>query len=488
MLRLDDYMGNSNVIKSSQEQGVAAWIDYLRVLRMEALLDKLSAQDCNLESALKALESVKKFISEPEHILGSPLQKHGEVAEHMQVGFSNARAAVQGLQQLYTFDGVGRLAMEDYLRDGQMIQSKFCNGIRGTFNAIRQHLSDYPGFIEGGGSYDIPHDQYAQLLDIYERGETARSSLMRTEETIFKAMKTWETENSVQIKEVIKPAVVGYDDVQLAVADTTVAHEEGNIREMDDNIRQDAHNAAKPTLAEGAKATAVAAVLEVGITFAVKVLQKNKAGIKIQDFTKEDWKDVGFDTLVGTGKGAVRGAAIYTMTNYTPVPSPLASAMVTATFGITAQARKLQNGIIDEEEFLDNCEVICLEVAVSALSSMLGDILIPIPVLGTIIGNAVGMFLYEVSKNYLSATEEKLILGYRQEWEKHIQQLESDYQLLVLQINTEVAEFSSMITFVFDGSANERLEASIKVARAAGVQEDKLIKNRSERDAFFTVE
>lgn len=112
-----------------------------------------------MESALKALNEVKKFISAPEHILGSPLQKHGEVAEHMQVGFSNARAAVQGFRQMYTFDGVGRLAMEDYLRDGRMIQSKFCNGIQGTFSAIRHHLSDYPMFIADGGTYDIPRDQ-----------------------------------------------------------------------------------------------------------------------------------------------------------------------------------------------------------------------------------------------------------------------------------------------------------------------------------------
>lgn len=66
-------MGKSNVIKSVQKQGVAAWIDYLRVLRMEVLIDKLAAQDCNLESALKALNEVKRFISEPEHFLGSPL-------------------------------------------------------------------------------------------------------------------------------------------------------------------------------------------------------------------------------------------------------------------------------------------------------------------------------------------------------------------------------------------------------------------------------
>jgi hypothetical protein len=481
-------MGKSNVIKSTQEQGVAAWINYLRVLRMEVLLDKLSAQDCNLESALRALNEVKKFISAPEHILGSALQKHGEVAEHMQVGISNARAAVQGLRQLYTFDGVGRLAMEDYLRDGQMIQSKFCNGIRGTFSAIHRHLSDYPMFIDGGGTYDIPRNQYAQLIDIYERGESARSSLMRTEETLYKAMKTWEEENSIQFKEVVKPAVVGYDDVQLAVADQTVVHEEGHIREMDDSIRQEAHAAAKPTLAEGAAATAVAAALEGGIAFAVKVLEKRKAGTKIQDFTKEDWKDVGLDTLVGTGKGAVRGVAIFTMTNYAPVPSPLASAMVTATFGVAAQARKLQNGSINEEDFIENCEVICLEVAVSALSSMLGEVLIPVPVLGTIIGNATGMFMYEISKSYLSATEGKLIAGYRQECEKYIQQLEVEYQALVIQIDESVSMFNSLISLVFDGLENQRLEASVAVAISAGVQKEKLLKNRAERDAFFIVE
>ena|GEM_PF-6730593 len=127
--------------------------------------------------------------------------------------------------------------MEDYLRDGRMIQSKFYNGIQGTFSAIRDHLSDYPMFIAGGGTYEIPRDQYAKLMDIYERGETARSSLMHPEETLYKAMKSWEEDNSIQIKEVVKPAVVGYDDVQLVVAEQTVVHEEGHIRDMDGSIR-----------------------------------------------------------------------------------------------------------------------------------------------------------------------------------------------------------------------------------------------------------
>lgn len=87
-------------------------------------------------------------------------------------------------------------------------------------------------------------------------------------------MKAWEEENSTKIKSVIKPSVVGYDEVQLNVADKTIANEESQIRKTDEGVRQDARIAAKPTLAEGTKATAVAAVLEGGIAFAVKVLKK----------------------------------------------------------------------------------------------------------------------------------------------------------------------------------------------------------------------
>ena len=481
-------MATKQVLKSSQEQGVAAWIDYLRVLRLETLLDKLSDQDCNLEKAVKALNEIKVFIADPKHILGSLATKHGEVAEHMQVGFLNAEAAVQGQDQLYTFDGVGRLAMEDYLRDGQMIQSKFYNGIKGTFQAVCHHLNDYPNFIADGGTYDIPKDQYEKLIDIYTRGETARSSLRTSEETLFKAMKAWESENSVQIKDVIKPAVVGYDEVQLGVADQTVSREEARVKDIDKEIRQEAVDASKPTLAEGAKATAIAAVLEGSITFAIKIYQKKKAGTKIQNFTEDDWKEVGLDTLIGTGKGAIRGAAVYTMTNYTPVPSPLASAMVTATFGVAAQARKLSKGDITKEDFVDNCEVVCLDVAVSALSSMLGEVLIPIPVLGAIIGNSAGMFMYEISKTYLTSTEQKLIAKYQKDCLSFVQNLDSKYQDLICKLNDEMMQFNSLLALTFDGEMNSRFEASVALAIAVGADEDRILKNKAERDAFFSDE
>lgn len=292
----------------------------------------------------------------------------------------------------------------------------------------------------------------------------------------------------MQIKEVIKPAVVGYDEVQLGVADQTVSREEARVKDIDKEIRQEAVDASKPTLAEGVKATAIAAVLEGSITFAIKIYQKKKAGTKIQNFTEDDWKEVGLDTLIGTGKGAIRGAAVYTMTNYTPVPSPLASAMVTATFGVAAQARKLSKGDITKEDFVDNCEVVCLDVAVSALSSMLGEVLIPIPVLGAIIGNSAGMFMYEISKTYLTSTEQKLIAKYQKDCWSFVQNLDSKYQDLICKLNDEMMQFNSLLALTFDGEMNSRFEASVALAIAVGADEDRILKNKAERDAFFSDE
>lgn len=479
-------MDTTTVIKTSQEQAVSAWINYLRILRIETLLDKLSAQDCNLEKAMHALNEVKMFIADPSHILGSIATKHGEVAEHMQVAFSNADAAILGQRPSHTFEGVGRLAMEDYLRDGQMIQSKFHNGVKGTFRAVRDHFDTYPSYVNDGGTYDIPRDQYDKLIDIYTRGENSRSSLSNSEETLFKAMKSWESDKSLQIKDVIKPAVVGYDEVQLGVANQTIDNKENQIHETDKRLRQEATDASKPTLTEGAKTTAISAALEGGTAFAIKVYQKKKAGIKIQDFTPEDWKEVGIDTSIGAVKGAIRGSVVYTMTNYTSVPSPVANAMVTATFGVVSQARKLNNGEITIEDFTDNCEVLCLDVAISAISSMLGEIIIPIPVLGAIIGNTVGMFMYEISKTYLSATEQKAIMKYKNDCAIFIEKLDKKYEEIISILNSEVNQFNSLLDLAFNGDMNKRFATSITLAVVSGANTESILKNQEERDKFFS--
>ncbi|MFQ8814145.1 MAG: hypothetical protein ACLR8X_13565 [Gallintestinimicrobium sp.] len=87
------------------------------------------------------------------------------------------------------------------------------------------------------------------------------------------------------------------------------------------------------------------------------------------------------------------------MTNFTATPANVASAYVTAAFGVAEQVKQLEAGSISEEDFVINCETVCLDVTVSAISSAAGQVIIPIPVLGAVIGNIAGEFVYELCKN-----------------------------------------------------------------------------------------
>lgn len=181
--------GLGRAVKSSQEQAAASWITYLNQVRLNTLFEKLNQQDINLEEALKELDELKQFLGDPSHILGSESTKHGEIAEHMQVNISNARRAVQGLSKNHTFDGVGRTAPEDYIRDGQQVQSKFYNGLKQTFfnsHGLADHMETYPDFIKNGGSYDIPKDQYEKLAVLLDKYKNHPSQLSTSDYNLAK--------------------------------------------------------------------------------------------------------------------------------------------------------------------------------------------------------------------------------------------------------------------------------------------------------------
>lgn len=73
------------------------------------------------------------------------------------------------------------------------------------------------------------------------------------------------------------------------------------------------------------------------------------------------------------------------------------------------QAHFLQSGALNEQEFIENSEMICLEATVSALSSFAGQVIIPVPVLGAVIGNSVGVMMYQIAKDHLSSREQRLL-------------------------------------------------------------------------------
>lgn len=484
-------MDVAQILKTSQEQAAASWINQLNQSRLNELLARLTAQDINLEQALTELQKFKNFVGNPAHILGNEATKHGEIAENAQVFISNARKLIEGLPKEYSFDGVGRTAPEDYLKAGQLVQSKFLNGIKATLNGnggasgIKQHIEKYPWFVKNGGSYDIPKDQYNEIMRVLGLRESSPTLLSREDWRLLEAIDAFERDTGLRVSKDVHPAVVKYDEVQQGAVNKTIKREEAQIRETDQQRRDSAYEASKPTLKQGAQATAVSAALEGGMAFCLGVAKKRKEGKQFSEFTADDWKDVGIDTAKGTAQGGIRGATIYAMTNFTATPAAVANALVTAAFGVAAQAYQLRQGAITEEDFIVNSEVLCLDVSVSAVASILGQTLIPVPVLGAVIGNMVGMFMYQIAKDKLSAKEEELVQKYRDSIAALNKKLEERYQKLLSQLKRELEKYTSMLELAFDPDVNMAFTGSVALANYVGVAQGQILRGKSDIDNYF---
>jgi len=167
----------------------------------------------------------------------------------------------------------------------------------------------------------------------------------------------------------IEPSKMSYKALQAERVQETLKFEKKNLRRTDRELRRQAYQNSNPTLQEGALAGVAGVAVEGGFTFRSAIIRKIRSGKSISAFTAEDWKDICIESGVSSFKGGVRGVTIYSLSNYTATPAAVASALVTAAFGIAQQAYLLRRGQLSSEEFLLNSEVLCVDVSVSALSS-----------------------------------------------------------------------------------------------------------------------
>ena len=355
-----------------------------------------------------------------------------------------------------------------------------------------KHFRDYADFLKKGGKYQIPKDFYEIVIKLWEMPQEEAAKLV-TNSVEGKNGLTYA--NWVKIHDFftnsgitpgdLEPSLFEYDEVKRDTIKQTIEKEEDAIRKRDQERRAEAYQKSKPTMKEGTKVAAVSAVMEGGAAFCTNVAKKRKAGKNLSQFTADDWKEVGIDTSASTVKGGIRGAAVYALSNFTATPANIATGLVTAAFGVAAQAKLLRNGKIGKEDFLINSEAVCLDVSISTVSALLGQTFIPIPILGAIVGNTAGMFLYDIAKEQGLAQEQDLIRSYRAEINALNQELDAKYQALMRILKENFSKFQSMVELAFDPDVNKAFDASIEFARFNGVPEDQILKSKSDIDAYF---
>ena len=484
-------METGKIVKSSQEQAVASWINYLNQIRLDRLMEALSKEQENLENAMgtikETLETISKDIVNNGMGRGGDKGMHGFIAEVAECGIGNARSQIEGEAPIYEW--INDNGPEDLRRGALLIQQKFVNaGNHLSLQAIQKHLEHYPDFVDKGGVYQIPSDHYEKIKELLSISK-GQANKMPTSTGEF-SLKQWQEVHDFFEKgdvsiDSIEPSVLDYKSVQRNTYESTLDAEKQSLQERNQERRDQAYQDSKPTLEQGLKATALAAVVEGGMTFCIDIVKKRKEGKKFKDFNEDDWKEITGDTGIGFLKGGVRGSSIYLLTNYTATPAAVASAIVTASFGVAEQAHLYRNGTLDETTFLVNSEMLCMDAAVSALSSFAGQVLIPVPVLGAVVGNAVGTMLYQISKDNLSAREQKLIEDYLVEIEDLNEELQDQYKVFLDELTKDMELFMNILDRAFAPDVRIAFSGSVELAKEMGVPADEILDSKEKIVSYF---
>ncbi|WP_418967358.1 hypothetical protein [Catenibacterium sp.] len=484
-------MDKTKTIKSGQEQAVASWINYLNQERLDQLTKALNKEQLNLNEAMATINKTLKEIDiEIVHNgkgLGGVTGMHGFIAEASECGISNAREQIVGKAPIYTW--INDNSLVDLSGNGMQIQMKFHNsGSHLSLCAIRQHLNAYPYFLDEGGVYMIPKDHYDKikwLLSIPEE----KANKMPTSTGEF-SLKQWKEvhkffeEGDIPLEKV-KPSKLRYDEVQKDTYEETFSKEVDSLKKTNKERVAHAKEEAAPKLSEGVKATVVSAGIEGASSLCLEINKKRKEGKKLKDFNGDDWKDIAGATGKGTLKGGIRGASIYTLSNYSATPAAVASAIVTASFGVADQAYQLKKGQIDEQTFIENSEMLCLDASISALSSFAGQVLIPVPVIGAVIGNTVGTMMYQIAKDNFSSYEQKIFEEYRKSICLVDKELNEQYQEFVDEMGKDMQMFMELLDKAFVPDISLAFEGSIELAKSCGVPTEEILVGKDKVAAYF---
>ncbi len=477
------------VAKRNEEQAIASWVNYLNQIRLDKLTEGLNSQNINFFDAINSLDSTMETINKTiiERNRGGIKGMHGFIAEVAECGVGNAREQILG--KMPTYKWVNDNGPVDIIHDGVEIQQKFVNsGNHLSLQAIKQHYNDYPWYLENGRKYQIPSDHYEKIKYLLSITED-QANKMPTSTGEF-SLKQWKEVHNFFDNEKIKfsdiePSKLSYNDVQRNQIEKTISIEKDSIKETDQTIRNKLYKESKPTIKQGAQVATVSAALESGMTFTTGIIKKRKTGKAIKDFTIDDWIEISKDSGISIVKGGIRGITIYSLTNYTATPAAVANSLCTASFSIANEAYKYRNGIITQEEFLFNSEVLCVDVSVSALSSVIGEAVIPVPILGAVIGNTIGTFVYEIAKDNLSKKEQKLINQYFEELQEYDLYLDEKLDSCIKELQKELRTYYKLLEKAFSPNYSVALEGSIQLAISLGVSENELLKNENEVDAYF---
>ena len=478
-------------------QGIGAYVNCLNNLRiqdlqiaMKMIEDEARQVILNKDNASKILNYARDNIEDV--ILrnrGGKYGGHGFIAEFAEAGIVNARRAFEGLNPIVKV--LNDNGPADLLIGRNTIQMKFYNNLRDELAQSfhysekmkmmfpKDHVLVYEKIMTGAKEVEFNGKRLSikQITDIRQMINDITKSKGLT------SYKSW-----------MKSSVLNYDDAQKNSINPLLDFEEKNIRKTLRLKQQElnkkrlvAQKKALPNIKEANRVAKNAALLQGGFSLIFSIYNKYSDGKNIFEFERDDWEDCGLEALEGSVKGAISGYAIYGLTNVCKMSAPNASAFVTASYGIVDIITKFRTNEITEDEFINFITINTLDTTLATIGSCVGQTLIPVPVLGAVVGSIATSIIWEIGKGILSDREQELIQNYRENLDNHIKNLDDKYKIIFNDIMDKYHKLGRLQDYSFDLSLNTRLrfEYTIELAEHIGVSDNQILHDLSEIDSYF---
>lgn len=477
-------------------QVAATWASLDAADRANRLAEAIHTQDRNFLAAYREIQNVYEFVESPENILGSQQTKHGEIAEHVHVGVRRAIDILHGRTPTATFEEVGRLDPVDYREAGMDIQSKYYNGLRNTLDGVLGHANKYQDFASKDGIYHIPKDQHQQMDQLGKTGEINGLSEKSTK-AIRNKLNEIQQATGRSPDDLIHSGEGTYAEVQRGNVNTrehgvyeTLDNRKNRLSQNNEKLKEQAMTEHGPSLSGLANAAAIGAAVGGGVRLGQAIWVKCRDGKNPfkGEFSTQDWKDVGVITAKGAGGGAVAGSALYVLTNSTNLTAPFAGALVGGLMGVGNLLGQYHSGQIDGDQFVEMSHIVAADAAIVGLTAAAGQALIPIPMLGCVIGSLAGKIVTSSIKKVLGAEESELIIRLAA-YEKHaLEQLDKEFCDLIKKLDAYFGNLDRIASIAFDNTVNTklRLEASVLFAESMGVDNNLILRTQTELDTFMT--
>lgn len=387
-------MSKKREMNNVASHGESELIRIMNQLRHDEICRKVAELDRCKNNAMREMRRTECSIAGLiDSGRGGKTGMHGFIGERAQVGFSNARRMMDGRPPVYKL--IDDNGMTDYYRGSVPIQQKACiSDGRYGLSHIQAHAQAYPEFVSKmHGRYQIPQDFY-EAYERYKNMPAAEAGkLPNTQWRIWNRIQAFEEECPDII---IEPMKVDYADIQAGRIQTTIDEEKDSIEQVHRQRKEKAIFDGRPTVKEGLKVAAWSAALEgiiSGVASTIEHVGDDKA---ITDLTRDDWMEIGHDSLTSALRGAVRGGGIYVITNVFCISAPIAGAMITVSFIVIDATAKFLLGETTEEDFKDTVIDGCTRTVVYTSCALIGARLIRSRTLGAVVGGAVGLLLCKI--------------------------------------------------------------------------------------------